>query len=76
MTCQENSIQEPSLGPRRKQKWTEDFVVEVTCGSSSDLLNDSEYLKQRLFYPYIDQMTSELENCCFSSVGREVLIGI
>lgn len=74
-TCEENNIQEPSLGPRRKQKRMEDFVVEVSCGSSSDLLNDSEHLKQRLFYPCIDRMTNELENR-FSSVGREVMIGI
>lgn len=45
MTAQvaEDIIQEPSLGPRRKEK-----RVEVSCGSSSDLLNDSEHLKQAL----------------------------
>ncbi|KAK0153789.1 hypothetical protein N1851_004139 [Merluccius polli] len=52
----------------------EDFVVEVLCGSSSDLLNDSEHLKRR-FYPRIDRMTNELENR-FSSVGSEVMTDI
>lgn len=74
-TCEENNIQEPSFGPRRKQKRMEDFVVEVSCGSSSDLLSNSEHLKQRLFYPCIDRMTYELGNR-FSSVGKEVMIGI
>jgi len=46
-TCEKNNIQEPSFGPRRKQKRM-DFVVEVSCGSSSDLLSNSEHLKQRL----------------------------
>ncbi|MEQ2291932.1 hypothetical protein AMECASPLE_017872 [Ameca splendens] len=73
--CNENNIQEPCLGPRRKQKKMEGFFVEGYCGSSSDLLNDSEPLMQKLFYPCIDRMITELENH-FSSISKDIMIGI
>lgn len=73
--CEENNIQESCLGPRRKQKKMEGFVVEVSCGSGSDLQNDSESLMQKLFYPCIDRMITELGNR-FSSVGKEIMTGI
>ncbi|MEQ2304978.1 hypothetical protein AMECASPLE_032793 [Ameca splendens] len=73
--CKENNIQEPCLGPRKKQKKMEGFVVEGYCRYSSDLLNDSEPLMQRLFYPCTDRMITQLEKC-FSSVSKDIMIGI
>ncbi|CAB1444861.1 unnamed protein product [Pleuronectes platessa] len=59
------------------RKRMEDYVVDwCHVGPAQTCLkNHQSHLKQRLFYPCIDRMTSELENR-FSSVGSDVMIGI
>lgn len=73
--CSDNNIPEPSPAPRRKQSEMEDFVVEASSGSGSDLVNNSECLRQRLFFPCIDRMINEVGHR-FSTVAGEIMDGI
>ena len=73
--CSDHNLPEPSPAPRRKQRRMDDFVVEGSTGSGSDLLNDSESLKQGLFFPCIDRMINELGHR-FSTVAGELMDGI
>uniref|UniRef100_A0A8C5ARY7 Zinc finger MYM-type protein 1-like n=1 Tax=Gadus morhua TaxID=8049 RepID=A0A8C5ARY7_GADMO len=73
--CSDHNLPEPSPAPRRKQRRMDDFVVEASTGSGSDLLNDSECLKQGLFFPCIDRMINELGHR-FSTVAGELMDGI
>ena len=72
--CSDN-LPEPSPAPRRKQRRMDDFVVEASTGSGSDLLNDSECLKQGLFFPRIDRMINELGHR-LSTLAGELMDGI
>uniref|UniRef100_A0A8C6M7J5 DUF4371 domain-containing protein n=1 Tax=Nothobranchius furzeri TaxID=105023 RepID=A0A8C6M7J5_NOTFU len=71
--CEENHIQLP-VGPRKKQKIMDDFVVESACGATSILTTPDEFRSQ-LFYPCLDRMIQELTHR-FSDLGEELMSGI
>uniref|UniRef100_A0A8C6KAF0 HAT C-terminal dimerisation domain-containing protein n=1 Tax=Nothobranchius furzeri TaxID=105023 RepID=A0A8C6KAF0_NOTFU len=68
--CEENHIQLP-VGPRKKQKIMDDFVVESACGATSILTTPDEFRSQ-LFYPCLDRMIQELTHR-FSDLGEELM---
>ncbi|CAL8310377.1 unnamed protein product [Boreogadus saida] len=49
--CSDHNLPEPSPAPRRKQRRMDDFVVEASTGSGSDLLNDSRVSEAGAFLP-------------------------
>uniref|UniRef100_A0A8C9XYC6 HAT C-terminal dimerisation domain-containing protein n=1 Tax=Sander lucioperca TaxID=283035 RepID=A0A8C9XYC6_SANLU len=72
--CHTHSIPEPHAKKRHKQKKMEEFVLETTLGSGTELIS-SETLKNSLLFPCVDRMVSELE-LRFSSVHSGLLKGI
>nr|XP_054606904.1 zinc finger MYM-type protein 1-like [Nothobranchius furzeri] len=71
--CEENHIQLP-VGPRKKHKIMDDFVVESACGATSILTTPDEFRRQ-LLYPCLDRMIQELTHR-FSDLGEELMSGI
>ncbi|KAJ8335360.1 hypothetical protein SKAU_G00387020 [Synaphobranchus kaupii] len=72
--CHTHSIPEPDAKKRHKQRKMEDFVLETTLGSGTELIS-SGTLKTELLFPCVDRMVSELE-LRFSSVDAGLLKGI
>ncbi|KAG7153458.1 hypothetical protein Hamer_G019013 [Homarus americanus] len=70
--CETNYIQEQG-GPRCKQKM-EEYVVESSCGTSSNL-NNVELLKKNLYFPCLDRMINELDQR-FTGVRADLMKGI
>ncbi|KAG7157189.1 hypothetical protein Hamer_G010031 [Homarus americanus] len=71
--CETNHIQE-QRGPRHKQRKMEEYVVESSCGISSNLSN-AELLKRNLYFPCLDRMINELGQQ-FIGVGTDLMKGI
>ncbi|XP_040024980.2 zinc finger MYM-type protein 1 [Gasterosteus aculeatus] len=69
-----HSIPEPDAKNRCKQRKMEDFVLESTLGSGTELIS-SHTLTTELLSPCVDRMVSELEQR-FSSVDAGLLKGI
>ena len=72
--CHTHSIPEPDAKKRHKQRKMEDFVLESTLGSGTELIS-SHTLTTELLFPCVDRMVSELEQR-FSSVDAGLLKGI
>ncbi|CAB1433037.1 unnamed protein product [Pleuronectes platessa] len=72
--CHTHSIPQPDAKKRHKQRKMEDFVLETTFGSGTELIS-SQTLKAELLFPCVDRMVSELE-LRFSSVDAGLLKGI
>ena len=73
--CEANdiSVPEPSSFQKRKAKRMEDFVVESSRGAGSEVSHSSrlEDLKQKLFFPCLDRMISEIDKR-FSDVNEGI----
>ncbi|KAL1005411.1 hypothetical protein UPYG_G00058770 [Umbra pygmaea] len=72
--CEANHIQVPSDGPRNKKKRMDDYVVESSCGQSTEL-SSAENMKRILFFPCLDRMLKELDRR-FSGEGSNLMKGI
>uniref|UniRef100_A0A1A7X346 DUF4371 domain-containing protein n=1 Tax=Iconisemion striatum TaxID=60296 RepID=A0A1A7X346_9TELE len=72
--CNTHSIPDPGAKTRHKQRKMEDFVLEVTVGSRTEL-NNSDTLKRELLFPCVDRMVGELDQR-FCSVDAGLLKGI
>lgn len=71
--CPTHSIPEPGAKTRHKQRKMEDFVLEATAGSRTELNSDT--LKRELLFPCVDRMVCELEQR-FCSVDAGLVKGI
>uniref|UniRef100_A0A8C6SSN1 HAT C-terminal dimerisation domain-containing protein n=1 Tax=Neogobius melanostomus TaxID=47308 RepID=A0A8C6SSN1_9GOBI len=60
--------------PRQKQRKFAEFVVQSSCGSSSNPTSSADFRCQ-IFYPCIDRMLKELAHR-FSGVGEQIMSGI
>uniref|UniRef100_A0A3P8QGE1 HAT C-terminal dimerisation domain-containing protein n=1 Tax=Astatotilapia calliptera TaxID=8154 RepID=A0A3P8QGE1_ASTCA len=72
--CNTHSIPEPGAKTRHKQRKMEDFVLEATVGSRTEL-NNSDTLKRELLFPCVDRMVGELDQR-FCSVDAGLLKGV
>ena len=63
--CEANHFSVPETSPhqRRKTKVMQEFVVGSSCGAGSEVSHSSrlEDLKQKLFFPFLDRMLSEIQ---------------
>uniref|UniRef100_A0A3Q4GS89 HAT C-terminal dimerisation domain-containing protein n=1 Tax=Neolamprologus brichardi TaxID=32507 RepID=A0A3Q4GS89_NEOBR len=72
--CNTHSIPEAGAKTRHKQRKMEDFVLEATVGSRTEL-NNSDTLKRELLFPCVDWMVGELDQR-FCSLDAGLLKGI
>lgn len=72
--CHTHSIPEPDAKKRHKQRKMDDFVLETTLGTGTELVRSAAF-KTDLLFPCVDRMVSELE-VRFCSVDTGLLKGI